>query len=93
MDSASWSNRIPMNPVAHDYPMAMLPTNEKKEERITIIHCWHANGHPIHHWHGSGSIGSLDSLDVGQHAKLAKTLAIWSIGLPIDSLAYFTHWT
>jgi hypothetical protein len=36
MDSASWSNRIPMNPVAHDYPMAMLPTNEKKEERITI---------------------------------------------------------
>jgi hypothetical protein len=47
----------------------------------------------LHRWHASGSIGSLDSIDVSQRAKLAKTPAIWSIGMPIDSLAYFTHQT
>jgi hypothetical protein len=42
------------------------------------IHHW-VNG--LHDWHASMSIGSLDSLDMSQWAKVVKTSASWSIGM------------
>ncbi len=61
--------------------IACQPANYKNDMQMV---------HVIHHWHVSGSIVSIDSLDMSQWAKVVKTVSSWSIGMPIDSLAYLS---
>jgi hypothetical protein len=56
------------------------------------LHDWHEMVNGLHNWHASGVIGSLDSLDMCQQAKLDKALTSWSIGMPPVLLAHFTNW-
>jgi len=43
----------------------------------------------FHSWHASGVIGSLDSMDMCQQAKLWQMIITGSIGLPAGLLAYY----